>query len=300
MTTRPETTANPMRTRNGIFCHAVSLTRAAGKRGGVRTANTSTIDSARREHKPASRAARAVGDVPALEPRPGSLAARYAHALEGHHPATVFISAALLGYVCLVACTVALGFLITEVLITTGGIGHDDEHVVVWLASHRSPGRTEASLIGSIIAGGVVIPTVVGVVAVVLACLRKWRAAAFLIAAIGLEAATYRLTIVFVHRDRPDVPRLEHLQANASYPSGHTAAAIAVYAGLALLITSRFRNRVLAVLCWSIAILVPIFVAFARMYRGMHHPLDSAAAALMGIAALLIALFAARAAGARA
>ena len=146
-------------------------------------------------------------------------------------------------------------------------------------------------------AGGVVIPTVVGVVAVALACLRRWRAAAFLIAAIGVEAATYRLTIAFVHRDRPQVPRLEHLQANASYPSGHTAASIAVYAGLALLLTSRFRRPGVAVLCWTLAILVPPFVAWARMYRGMHHPLDSAAAVLMGIGALIVALFAARAAG---
>jgi undecaprenyl-diphosphatase len=212
---------------------------------------------------------------------------------------TIFISAALLGYACLVAFTVGLGFLITKVLLTTGSIGHDDEHFVHWLAGHRSASRTEASLIGSIMAGGVVIPTVVGVAAVALACLRKWRAAAFLIAAIGLEAATYRLTIVFVHRDRPHVPRLEHLQANASYPSGHTAASLAVYAGLALLITSRFRSRILAVVLWTLAVLIPPFVALARMYRGMHHPLDCAAAVLMGIGALLIALFAARAAGAR-
>jgi len=235
-----------------------------------------------------------------LEPRSGSLAERYARVLERHHPATVFVSAALLGYVCLVAFMVGLGFLVTKVLITTDGVGRDDEHFVSWLVSHRSGSLTEASLIGSIIAGGVVIPIVVGVVAAMLACLRKWRAAAFLIAAIGLEAATYRLTIVFVHRQRPHVPRLEHLQANASYPSGHTAAAIAVYAGLALLITSRLRDQALTVVCWTVAILVPTFVAWARMYRGMHHPLDSAAAVLMGVGALLIGVFAARAAGAAA
>jgi undecaprenyl-diphosphatase len=50
-------------------------------------------------------------------------------------------------------------------------------------------------------------------------------------------------------------------------------------------------------LAWALAILVPVFVAFARMYRGMHHPLDVAGGSLIGIGALLVLLFACRAAG---
>ena len=45
----------------------------------------------------------------------------------------------------------------------------------------------------------------------------------------------YRATTLAVHRERPDVHRLEGLPADASYYSGHTAAAIAVYGGIALL-----------------------------------------------------------------
>ena len=112
-----------------------------------------------------------------------------------------------------------------------------------------------------------------------------------------VEVSTYRLTTVFVHRDRPHVGRLENLPVAASYPSGHTAAAIAVYCGLALLLTSRFRNTWFRVACWTVALLLPLFVAMSRMYRGMHHPLDAGAGALMGLGALLVALFAARAAG---
>ncbi len=47
-----------------------------------------------------------------------------------------------------------------------------------------------------------------------------------------------------------------------------------------------------------LACVIPLFVAFARMYRGMHHPADCVAGALIGIASLSIALFAARAANA--
>jgi undecaprenyl-diphosphatase len=72
---------------------------------------------------------------------------------------------------------------------------------------------------------------------------------------------------------------------NASYPSGHTAASIAIYCGLALL-TSRLTNRSARIAVWAVALLVPVFVAFSRMYRGMHHPLDVAGGAIVGIAAL--------------
>jgi undecaprenyl-diphosphatase len=87
---------------------------------------------------------------------------------------------------------------------------------------------------------------------------------------------------------------------NASYPSGHTAAAIAVYGGLALLLTSLVKNSVFRVLAWTIAVAIPAFVAISRMYRGMHHPLDVGGGVLIGIAAVIVLVFACRAAGAAA
>jgi undecaprenyl-diphosphatase len=50
-------------------------------------------------------------------------------------------------------------------------------------------------------------------------------------------------------------------------------------------------------LVWTFGIALPIVVAASRMYRGMHHPTDAAIGALMGLAALSIALIAVRAAG---
>ena len=179
----------------------------------------------------------------------------------------------MIGYLLLAAFSVALGFLLTKVLLQSGGIASADERFVTWLVDHRTPSRTDASLIGSIIAGGVVIPTLVGIVAAVLACFRRWRVAAFLITAIAVEAATYRLTIAFVHRERPDVHRLEHLPVNASYPSGHTAAAIAVYCGLALILTSRIRSTWFRVTIWGLAL------ACATVRRARTHiPRDAPSA----------------------
>ncbi len=180
------------------------------------------------------------------------------------------------------------------------GIGAADERVIVWLAAHRDSSLTHASLVGSIVAGGVVLPILAGSLALVCALLRRWRIAAFFVFALAVESGSYRLTTLVVHSHRPRVARLENLPVNASYPSGHTAAAIAVYCGLALLISSRIDNPVARVLVWTGAASVVIFVALARMYRGMHHPLDIAGGIVVGIVAVIVLVFACRVAGAAA
>lgn len=232
--------------------------------------------------------------------RPGGFAERFAGAVGRTHPIVVFMAAILAGFAALAGLSIAIGLLVTRLLVPAWGVGAADERVEVWLAAHRAPWRTDASLVGSIGAGGVVLPLLVGTIVVVLLLLRRWRIAAFFVFALAVESASYRVTTLVVHRDRPTVHRLEQLPVNASYPSGHTAAAIAVYGGLVLLLTSMVKNRVFRLVAWAIAVAIPVFVAGSRMYRGMHHPLDVAGGALVGIAALIVLVFACRAAGAAA
>jgi undecaprenyl-diphosphatase len=156
---------------------------------------------------------------------------------------------------------------------------------------------TDASLVGSIMAGGVVLPIIAACAALIAVLARHWRLAAFLGCALAVESGSYRATTLVVHRHRPAVHRLESLPVNASYPSGHTAASIAVYCGLALLFTSRLSNKGARIAIWTIAVLIPIFVAFSRMYRGMHHPLDVLGGMVIGIAALSALVLVARASG---
>ena len=130
--------------------------------------------------------------------------------------------------------------------------------------------------------------------------MRHWRMAAFVVFVLAVESASYRITTLVVHRHRPQVHRLEDLPVNASYPSGHTAASIAVYCGLALLLTSLVKNRAFRIAVWSIAVLIPVYEAMSRMYRGMHHPLDVAGGVVIGIASLCVLVLACRASGAAA
>jgi membrane-associated phospholipid phosphatase len=41
-------------------------------------------------------------------------------------------------------------------------------------------------------------------------------------------------------------------------------------------------------LAWTVATLIPAFVALSRMYRGMHHPLDVAGGVLIGLGAIAV------------
>lgn len=233
-----------------------------------------------------------------LEPRHDGLAERFSERLGTDRPVLTFLAAALLGYLLLVAGMVALGFGLTKVLLQIDGVSNWDESVSDWLARHRTPNLEHLSWVGSTLAGGLVIPCVIAFFLAVFLALHRWRLAAFVLFAVAIESGGYRAASLIVPRERPTVPRLESLPVDASYPSGHTAASIALYGGLLLVLISRVRNTTLTILAWVFILALPLFVGWARMYRGMHHLTDTVAGVLLGIGALVAVVFAARAAGA--
>jgi undecaprenyl-diphosphatase len=233
-----------------------------------------------------------------LEAHQGSRADRFATRVGNRHPVLVFLAALVPGYAILAGLSIALGLLLTRLVLSVDPIARADERFVAWLAAQRTPMLIDASWVGSTLAGGLVIPIVIGAVLLACAVLCRWRIAAFILCSVAVESGTYRATTLAVHRQRPDVERLESLPVAASFPSGHTAASIALFCGLALLATSRIRNVAARAAIWAVALAIPPFVAMSRMLRGMHHPLDVAAGALIGVGALVVVLFAVRAAGA--
>jgi len=240
--------------------------------------------------------------VPIFEAGRGSLPDRFAAALDGRHPALVFFLATLAGFLLLAVASILLALFVVHVLVSGSGLGLEgaDESFNDTLAQHRTGTLTTIAEVGTQIGGAPVLPILVGLIAIVCAFLRRWLIAAFAVFVLAVESATYRVTSIAVPRDRPSVHRLEGLEVDASYPSGHTAASVAVYAGLVLLLTTRFTSSLKKALAWTAAILLVTFVALSRMYEGMHHPLDVAGGILVGIGAILVLLFACRAAGAAA
>jgi membrane-associated phospholipid phosphatase len=260
--------------------------------------------------RPEGTAPRREGNVPSqapadsgeslLEPRLGGLAERFSQRIGTERPVLVFLAAVVLGYAALVGLMVAAGLVLTKLLLPIGGFASWDEGINEWLADHRNSTLEHLSWIGSTLAGGLVIPVVVGACLFAFLVRRHWRLAAFVLFVISVESGAYRVTTLLVHRDRPTVHRLESLPVDASFPSGHAAAALALYGGLLLLVIARVRRLSVTVVASALIVVIPLFVAWARMYRGMHHLTDSVAGVLLGLGALIVTVFAARAAGAAA
>jgi undecaprenyl-diphosphatase len=240
--------------------------------------------------RPATRPA-----IPVIDARPDGLATDVGRRLRDHHPVTVFATTAFAGWLILEAAMLLLGLLLVHVVLHVGAIDRGDERLSRWFADQRTPTLDDLSYAGSMIGDIPVLPGLVVLAVIILLARRRIRAAAFVATAGVIELATYRVTSLIIHRERPLVPRLDDLPVNQSYPSGHMAASIAVYGALALVISSRFRARWVGIMVWTLAVVLPTIVALSRMYRGMHHLTDILAGALMGICALLIALAAARA-----
>ncbi|MEV2243484.1 diacylglycerol kinase family protein [Streptomyces sp. NPDC049970] len=117
--------------------------------------------------------------------------------------------------------------------------------------------------------------------------LPRWRDAIFLAVGVSLQSLVFLAITESVDRNRPDVERLDASPPTSSFTSGHTGAATALYAGLAVLVLHRVKGPWRKVLA-ALLLLVPLLVGLARMYRGMHHPTDVAGGILNGGLSLLI------------
>jgi undecaprenyl-diphosphatase len=234
-----------------------------------------------------------------LEARRDSWAERVAALgpLQGRHPALVHLVTTVVLWLALVAFMTAVGRLLTEILVPHLGVGLAERSYNDWLEDHRAPFREDVSWIGSTLSGGLVIPIVVAIACITLAIRRWWRLGAFFLTAILIEVSAYRAIVSLVPRERPDVDRLEDLPLLHSFPSGHVAASVAVYGSLALVLAARVRHSRWRYAAYALGVLLPLFVAGCRMYRGMHNPTDALAGVLMGCLAVAVAIFVARVVG---
>jgi membrane-associated phospholipid phosphatase len=174
-------------------------------------------------------------------------------------------------------------------LLGDGPVGDWDRSVNRWLADHRTPTWNTLTHYGSMMAETqvkVVLVAVGGVVMIVM--WRRWHDAVFLVVAVALEALVFVIVSFMVDRDRPPVAHLDPVPPSGSFPSGHTGAAVAFYGGLFVIACWHTRKPVIRTLFAVLAVVVPLIVAFSRVYRGMHHPLDVIAGALLGLASIFV------------
>lgn len=193
------------------------------------------------------------------------------------------------GWVAIVTIMVALGLLVTRVAVDWWPLDREDA-INTALERGRTPMGESATLVMSHVgATPAIIATMVVVVLLLRWTLGRWRAGLFVVAATAGQALTFVVTAAFVARDRPDVDRLDPSPPTSSFPSGHTSATLALYLSLATVLIRTVRRPWLRYALAALCLIPPVLVAYARLYRGMHHPSDVAGSVVNAALCLLLA-----------
>ena len=194
------------------------------------------------------------------------------------------------GAVALWALLSVLGLAVTH-LVGTGLLYDRDRGVDDWLARHRSGLWNTITQFGSGVANT---QTAIAVTVIAVLFLRwrlgRWYESWIVVAAITGELLVFLAVTATVHRPRPPVQRLDVSPQTSSFPSGHTAAAVALYGCLAILLLWVYGRRPWTLVAATVLWLVPVVVGASRLYRGMHYPSDVLVGALGGGLWLLIVI----------
>lgn len=198
-----------------------------------------------------------------------------------HHRAWVIALCLIGGAVAIWIVLTVFGLLLTHVF-DKGAVHRSDLGVDVWFAHHRSPGWNSVMLFGTDLARTQTVIAVAAAAALLLRWrLKRWRESFIVIAAVAGEVLIFLAVTETVPQRRPPVPRLQVAPTTSSYPSGHTAAAVALYGCLGVLLLVYVSRPGLR---WLAAVLfcIPVYVGLSRLYEGEHYPSDVIAGALLG------------------
>jgi membrane-associated phospholipid phosphatase len=208
----------------------------------------------------------------------------------------VFLLVGSVGAFLLAGLMISLGLFVSQALLSVPEIRQVDANVPRWIAGNEMPSWATASSVAYRLADVWVLAPLVGVSTVALALAQRTRSAMFLLLAALVELWGHALTSAFLRWQdanslgRDGFPLL-------SFPAGRVAAAIAVYGGVAFVLSAEVRNWRARFMTWVLALAISIAVAASLMYRGDHHLVDLVGGVTMGAGALFIALLAEQVAG---
>ncbi len=188
--------------------------------------------------------------------------------------------------------TVTVTFTTAGLVVTTALDGSDLEAAEAEAERSVAAGRTSTwTAVSGVVTRLADTETVVVVAALVLALAwwaRRRRVGLYVVAAVVGETLAFLLITLVVDRERPPVPQLDIAPPTSSFPSGHTAASVALYGSLAVVAWRLARSALLRWAATVGAVVVPVAVAASRLYRGMHWPTDLVGGALLGLVWLVV------------
>jgi undecaprenyl-diphosphatase len=179
----------------------------------------------------------------------------------------------------------AFGFAVAlDDVMERNGIVGADPGVQRFLVQHRTPELNDVFRVVTRLGS----PAVIIAAAVVVVVLLVWRRHRVL--ALGLVLATVGTAVLvavvkaLVDRQRP--PPIDRVTAatGSSFPSGHSAEAIAFYGALAWIVVMLIAGRRARIAACAAALALGLLVGFSRAYLGVHWASDVMSGWLVGLA----------------
>ncbi|HEY3485908.1 MAG TPA: phosphatase PAP2 family protein, partial [Ilumatobacteraceae bacterium] len=189
-------------------------------------------------------------------------------------------AAVAVAFMVLLAAALLVGW-IFDTIDTSRGFAQWDESAAEWGATNATETSTDVlTLFTQFGATRYVLPLMLIVGLVDVARHRNWNVVGYLAAAgIGIVLLNNGLKLL-VDRERPDIARLVG-HAGSSFPSGHSAAAAACWAALALVAFRHFHRRS-RIAAFAGAVAIALVVAVSRVLLGVHWLTDVIAGVVVG------------------
>jgi undecaprenyl-diphosphatase len=190
-------------------------------------------------------------------------------------------------YILLSAVLTAAGLALVH-LDAFAGLRDADLDISQWFVPRRTPTWNDIAQFWSDFADTIATCTIAFIASALLWWRHRRRDAVLVAFGLALEAATFITVNNLVQRERPTVETVGAPPSTYSFPSGHVAATIVLYGALAIIALTFVRRPVLRFLVAAVPVMLAGWVAWARIYRGMHYALDVLVGIFLGITVLIL------------